>query len=161
VPAVFWPQKLLAGKTTGLEAVEACEIPIFRNQGRHSGFSADGNNLRIEDKIADCVCLANGFFEESDVARSGQEDLKTWRFQNAIHSIAGFVGGVRRIKQLRVGYDTYEFSDAERGNSPRCVAFSQRDHSRSGVPVVGQLFPMGIDEDVRVDCDQPRPSIFS
>jgi hypothetical protein len=58
-------------------------------------------------------------------------------------------------------HDAKELADAEDGESPSCGALGEPDEMPRGRFVLGQLEAMGVNENVRIDGDHERPSIFS
>jgi hypothetical protein len=57
--------------------------------------------------------------------------------------------------------DPEKLPEAEDGDGPACQPIGEGDQPSPGLPVLGELLAVRVDQDVRVDGDQRRPSILS
>jgi hypothetical protein len=68
---------------------------------------------------------------------------------------------VGRVEEARVRDHAQELAQAEDGDRPERLPLGELAQPRVRGRVLGELFAVGVDEDVRVDGDQRRPSMRS
>ena len=92
------------------------------------------------------------------IGRFGQQN-ESGRLEPGVHLIESAFDGRRRRIDARMRNDGEKLVNARPGYRPRCVSLGElRDYAHRPF-VKRRVFPMGGDEDVRVDRNQaPRPS---
>src|SRR5262249_31648915 len=119
------------------------------------------DDLGVEDDIAAGSSLSHGLPEQIAEPFVGHEDRHAGGVEESFERFARLPGSVRRVEQARMGDHTQELTQAEDRDRPPGGALRQSRQPLTGPAVFRQLFTVGVDENVRVDRDQARPSMRS
>ena len=92
---------------------------------------------------------------------AGGEHDETRRSKHAIERFAGLAELEWWGKQARMCHDTQKLAEAEYRDRPARTTLGQRDQSCACGSMLRQLLAVGVDENIGVDRDHPRPSILS
>jgi len=97
----------------------------------------------------------------SSVSRVETPDSRQTATIWALDRSAGLAHGMGRVEEPRVGDDANELAEARRRDTPEGTRLGQPREASARGGVLNELATVRIDEDVRVDRDQPRPSMRS
>lgn len=145
-------------ETHGPRPVEACEVPVFREQLRDAVLAADRHELCVEGEVALDAAVATGLGEDRRERGSWREEARGRATKQLIEERERRVQVGRWVKDARVRDDAHELAEAEDRKRPWYATFRQGSQPIQGDGVERGFLAVRIHEDVRVDGDHVRSS---
>lgn len=143
------------------ERIEAREVAILGEQRRYAVLATHSDDLRVEREISDRASFYDRLEQKLGIPLAGRDEPQARRCEYTAQRLARLLDGEWRIEEARVGRHAQELAQAEDRQRPCCIALGELYQSRRSPCVLRQLLAVRVDQNVRVDGDQERPSIRS
>jgi hypothetical protein len=152
---------LLLREALDRECAKTGKVAVLGQKSPHAGLATKRDDLRVEYKVARGHCLFDCLEQELRKSRARVEQGKAGGRQDPRSCVTGFARREGRMEEPRMRDDAQEFAQDEHRQRPAAASFRQSNEPLGCQCMLRQLLAVGVDQDVRVDRDQERPSMWS